>query len=522
MRLKALIILALMMVFIQDAQASRLPENVWDYIKRELPRATQRFDSVIVLDENTMYVPLYPAQRNDVESLTINYTYPNKQTLKQKPEVVVFNNNFALLKIFKDSKGNYTITKKEDLPQEVKLGVMPQDMLVPTGLKVPESLKLIMGDLVIPNRGDNLLITTSDATLGDEEENSDSDIVPIAQLSETKTFIANKKTKFVLVYDRGGKEPLYEIKLSGLPSKIIASPLTKFALTMYFGSKTAEVVDLVNERILTRIDFENIPSDADIDTTTQIAYVTSAKANSIYLVDLNSATLIKTIKLDRTPNKISVSGKDKMLVFNDKSNENLYIMDLSQDNYPIKKIANVKNLSRLLIGDNRIVAVSRTLNKAYIYKVNGFEPVKETEETIEAVEPVELISELDLAEKPTDALIYDNKAFILCSKDGIINVYDFETDSMLEPIALNSDGFYSKMTLIPNKDNAVVTGINTKKMIIIDLIHAKLEKRAKADIDVADIVIVDKKPPVKFNAETPAVDVQNEETTPDDSDKEAI
>ena len=83
MRLKALIILALMMVFIPDAQASRLPENVWDYIKRELPRATQRFDSVIVLDENTMYVPLYPAQRNDVESLTINYTYPNKQTLKQ-------------------------------------------------------------------------------------------------------------------------------------------------------------------------------------------------------------------------------------------------------------------------------------------------------------------------------------------------------------------------------------------------------------------------------------------------------
>ena len=50
MRLKALIILALMMVFIQDAKASRLPENVWDYIKRELPEATQSFDSVIVLD----------------------------------------------------------------------------------------------------------------------------------------------------------------------------------------------------------------------------------------------------------------------------------------------------------------------------------------------------------------------------------------------------------------------------------------------------------------------------------------
>ena len=58
MRIKALIILALVMVFIPDAKASRLPDNFWSYIKQELPRATQRFDSVIVLDENTMYVPL--------------------------------------------------------------------------------------------------------------------------------------------------------------------------------------------------------------------------------------------------------------------------------------------------------------------------------------------------------------------------------------------------------------------------------------------------------------------------------
>lgn len=521
MRIKALIILALAMVFIPDAKASRLPDNFWSYIKQELPRATQRFDSVIVLDENTMYVPLYPAQRSSADTISVEYTYPAKQTLKQKPEVIIFNNNFVLLKIFKDSKGNFTITKKEDLPEKVKLGVMPQDMLVPTGLKVPESLKLIMGDLVIPNRGDNLLITTSDATLGDEESEEEGDIVPINYLSETKTFIANNKTKFVLVYDRGGKEPLYEIKLSGLPSKIIASPLTKFALTMYFGDKTAEIVDLVNERILTKIDFENIPSDADIDTTTQIAYVTSAKANSIYLVDLNSATLIKTIKSDRAPNKIAVSGEDKMLVFNDKSNENIYIMDLSKENYPIKKIGNIKNLSSLKVGNKRIVAVSRTLNKAYIYQFNGFQPVIETEEKIEEIEPVELITELDLAEKPTDTLIYDNKAFILCSKDGIINVYDFETNSMLEPISLNEEGFYSKMTLIPDKNNAVVTGINTKKMIIIDLINAKMEKKATADIDVADIVIVDKKPPVKFE-EIPAVDVEKIEEENKNPDKEAI
>lgn len=498
MRIKGLLLFACLTMFAAQAQASRLPDDFWAYIKKELPSATQRFDSVVVLDNNTMYVPLYPAQKEIPDNIKVTYTYPNKQSLRQKPEVVVFNNNFVLMKIFRDKTGNFSVTKNENLPDKVKLGIMPQDMLVPAGLKVPESLKVIMGGLLIPNRGDNLLITTSDASVSTDEDSNDGDIVPIAELKEYKAFIANNKNKFVLVYDKGGTAPLYEIKLSGLPSKILASPTTKFALCMYFGNKTSEIIDLVNERVISKIEFEAMPSDGDIDTTNQLAYVSASKANAIYIVDLNSATLSKTIKLDRAPDKISVSNQDDAIVFNDKINENIYLMDLKSGTYSIKKIANVKNLSSLLIGDGKILAISRTLNKAYVYKLNGFEMDS----------PVDLTTELDLAEKPTDALIYNKKAFILCSKDGVINVYDFESDKMLEPIALDSTGFYSKMTLIPNKNNAVVTGINTNKIIIIDLDNAKLEKKASSDIDVQDIVIIDHKPPVK-----PAVDTKVEEET---------
>ncbi|MCD8024557.1 MAG: hypothetical protein LUE64_03385, partial [Candidatus Gastranaerophilales bacterium] len=367
---KSFLILVLLITICNGAYASKLPDNLWAYIQNQLPKATQRFDSVIILDNSNMYIPLYPANRSNVDNISVEYTYPAGKTLKNLPEVVIFNNNFVLMKLFKDSKGNYTITKNENLPDKVKLGVMPQDMLVPTGLKIPESLKIIMGDLLIPNRGDNLTITTSDTTLGADEDDSGADIVPINQMKNTKAFFVNNKSKFVLVYDKGGSKPLYEIKLNGLPNKIITSPLTKYALCMYFGSKTAEIIDLVNERVLTKIDFDNIPTDADLDKTTQTAYVTSAKAGAIYLVDLNSASLQKTIKLDRTPDKISVSGEDKLLAFSDKNNENIYLMDLSDNEYSIKKIANVPNLSSLILGHKKIAAISRTQNKAYIYKIN--------------------------------------------------------------------------------------------------------------------------------------------------------
>lgn len=493
--------------FNNAAFASRLPDDTWNFIKNELPNATQRFDSVVIVDSSTMYIPLYPAQKAVVDKIEIEYTYPGNQTLKQKPEVVILNNNYVLMKLFKDKKGRFTITKNENLPNKVKLGVMPQDMLVPTGMAIPESLKIIMGNLLIPSRGDNLLITTSDAAMGDEDGDEAADIIPMAEFKDSKAFFANNKTKFVLVYDKGGGVPLYEIKLSGLPSKIIASPVTKFAVTMYFGNKTAEIIDLTNERVLTKIDFENTPSDADLDTTSQIAYVTSAKAGSIYMVDLNSASLIKTVKSDRAPDKISVSGKDKVLVFNDKNNENIYLMDLESGSYSIKKIANVKNLSKLLMDDGRIFAVSRTLNKAYVYKLNGFEQDV----------PVERICELNLAEKPSDAIIYDKKAFILCSKDGIINIYDFVQDKMLEPIALGNEGFYSKITVIPNKGNAVVTGINTKKIVVIDLENNKLEKKAKSEIDISNVVIIDNKTPKK-----PSAELENIENNEKADEQEAI
>ena len=164
----------------QNAYASKLPDNVWNYIKGQLPKATQRFDSVVVLNDSVMYVPLYPAQKKDVQNIAVDYTYPKSSSIKSLPEVFILNNNYVFMKIFKDNKGNYSLTKNENLPDKVKLGVMPQDMLVPTGLKVPESLKIIMGNLVIPSRGDNMFVTTSDSIIGNDEK--DSDIVPVVEL----------------------------------------------------------------------------------------------------------------------------------------------------------------------------------------------------------------------------------------------------------------------------------------------------------------------------------------------------
>ena len=145
--LKSFFVIVALIATATCSHASNLPTDMWNYIKQDLPDAKQRFDSVIELSSGSLYIPLYPAQEIVNEEIKIEYTYPKTTTLESLPEVVIFNNNFVLMRATKNKNGGYSLTKNENLPYKVRLGIMPQDMLVPAGLELPESLKIILGDL---------------------------------------------------------------------------------------------------------------------------------------------------------------------------------------------------------------------------------------------------------------------------------------------------------------------------------------------------------------------------------------
>lgn len=491
MKAKILLITLCMVLINQCALASRLPDDFWNYLKKELPNSTQRFDSLVVLPDGTTYIPLYPAQESEEKNIKVEYTYPEGRSLASKPEVVIFNNSFVLLKLLKDKNGNFSITKNENLPLKVRLGVMPQDMLVPVGLQVPESLKLILGDLVIPQKGDNLITASTDAKI-DSVKDEKNHLFPLNELKNKKTLISTDKSKFVLIYNGNtagaGKNSLYELKLNGLPSKILASNKSKFALVMYFGSKTLEVVDLTNERMVAQINLDDMPKDADLDTINNIAYVASANASTIYTIDLNSAKLIRAVKLEQSPYKIAVSNDGNSIAFIDRNTQKIYSLKPATDGtdgYVAKYIADGKNLSRILYKNDKIYTISRTENLLSVYN----EP--------DGV----LTSEIKLNEKPVDAIFYHDKIYILCAKDSIINVFDTKGGKIVENIMLDNAGFYSKITMIPNQPNALITGIQTKKFLLLNLDKMVISKKQSTNINVSNIVIIDNTAPLKTTEE---------------------
>ncbi len=475
----SLTVLGMFSFSINTADATKLPDDVWKFVKTSLPTAKQRFDSVIIVSDDVMYIPLYPPSDKTVDKISIEYAYPSK-ALSGYPEVVLLNNGYSLLKVFKDKDGNYSLTKKDDLPIKVRLGLMPQDMLTPVGLKIPESLKLTLGDILIPSKEDTSLALKD----GEKEKAKNpynpvvkrNEFTPTVYLNDKKTFINPKNSKFLEVYDNSSQNPLYELKLSSMPSKIITSNKSKVALVLYWSGKNVEIINLKDETTIATIPLDANATDVVLNKKDNIAFITSQNASSIYVVSLDSMALTKVVRLDQKPSKIAYSEVDDTLAFYDEYSQKVFSVSKANDEYVVQPLGVVNNVSNIVVDVANVYAISRTQNQLFVFdKTQG-----------------KLLNTVELDKKPTDAIMFGTKIFILCSKEGYMDVFDTVEGKVVSREQLSKDGFYSKITLIPNENNILITGVNSGNYLLYSLDKMQLVKKQESYIDVANVIILDK------------------------------
>ena len=113
---KILLLLGILLIASTSAFAAKIPDEVKDYIYQEVPNSYVRFDGVIILPDNTVYLPLYPSLFSDINNLQIKETIPAGQNLSQKPDVVIFNNDFVMLKVIPVEDGKKTVLNMQTPP----------------------------------------------------------------------------------------------------------------------------------------------------------------------------------------------------------------------------------------------------------------------------------------------------------------------------------------------------------------------------------------------------------------------
>ena len=455
--------------------AATIPDCVQQVVSKDFPKTTFRFDGMIILPDGTMYLPLFPAKIIKVDKLAIKQTYPSGKTMAAKPNVVIFNNDFTLLKVLTDTNGNKTIYKMANPPLELRTGLLPQDILVPKGLIIPENMKAIVGNLQIQTSNDpGIKVENSKPVVTALSGSTLRTLAQIPQLKNKNFYVSSPYSKNIQVLNLGAKTPEYSLAQTNVPISMKAYD-DRFLLVSAYDKTSVDVISLADDQIIKQINTKTQPDDIVIDKNKKIAYISSSVDSSIYMVNLETMTLSKQIKITGMCEKLTLSEDGSKLFYYDQKTRDIWGIELD-NNYLLKEIGKFPNVSKIAFANGKVYVTSRTKNRIAIIDYDT----------------VGLIVEMEICEKPIDMQVFHNRVYVLGAGDNSVQVIDAKTDAIIESIYLNTNGFSTKISWIEGTNIALITDTKASLYTVFDLGMNKVIKTIPIDIPANSIVVTEK------------------------------
>ena len=287
-----LLILSVWFLTSLASYATKLPPYILETLKKELPSAKVRFDGLVSLPNGVTYIPVLPSdvKKNPVGKVVS--TYPEDKKLSQYPEVVLFDSNFALLKVIKNKEGKPTVTNSKNIPFIVKTGIFPQDMLVPPGLVIPEDMQVMMGDLKIET-----ITSPVNATfkVGVRKASAATTIAPVPFMTSKTLLATTLDSKLIYFIPSNSTVPLFSLEVSNLPKFIEPVNDDNYILVAVAGKTYIDVADVEQEVFAKKIDLGFQPTEIILNSDKTKAYVVVDGDQSIFVIDLKTMSLLEKI-----------------------------------------------------------------------------------------------------------------------------------------------------------------------------------------------------------------------------------
>ncbi len=457
-----------------SAFATKLPDYIINTLKSELPNAAIRFDGLVSLPDGTVYLPVLPSNPKKNPAGKVVSTYPANKKLSQKPDVVLFDSNFALLKVIKNKNGHITVTDSKNIPFVVKTGIFPQDMLVPPGLIIPEDMKIMMGDLKI---------ATSNSSVNDifkghvqaVKSDKPSKFVPVPYMSGKTLLVTTLDSKVVNVIPSDSLVPKFALTLDNLPKFIQPVCNDDYILVASAGKTYIDVADVRQEVLAKKIDLGYQPTEIILNSDKSKAFVAAADAQALFVIDLKTMTLAEKIKVKGYPKNIAISSDDKIIVYSDKNTGDIYTLNLD-GTYLNSYAYNASNVSKMVVIDKNIYILSRTENELQVIDT----------------EIKDLIFKQPLAKKPVDMMLIDNKLYILCAV-GEIDVFNLDDFSCITLLKLPESGFSKKLIRVEGSNILLVTNVTEKKYYVYDFVKNSVLQAVNTSVYINDLQLLNKR-----------------------------
>ena len=472
---KFLILLGLVFITCSASFAAKIPDDVRNYIEKNVPGTDVRFDGVIILPDNTIYLPLFPSLFSDISEIKVKESSPANRELKQKPDMIIFNNDFALLKVLPAKNGQRTVLHMSNPPLQIRTGLLPQDMLVPSGLIIPENLKGIIGNLKIDTKSEDVIFSTEKESfeefLPENTKTTPQDL--ISQLKGKVLYVTTNYSKNIQVLYPAQPAPKYSLAQKSVPIDIEVVNNGKFILVTSHERPYLDIVSVADSRFIKQIDLSAYPEEIVIDETGNKAYVTAPKSSVIFVVDLKTMTLIQKIRVNGYCERLMLSG-DKIFYF-DKMKNDIWAIETNNE-YTLKNVGRFPNVSAIAYSDGKLFIASRTKGRLVVVDYNT----------------LELVNEFTTVSKPIGMQVYDKTLYVLGAQNNTVQMINTENGEVIGSLELGTDGFSGAFNRINGTNLAIISDIKNSKYSIIDLSNGKLLKTYSINVPIKNIVISDR------------------------------
>lgn len=465
-----LIITILNFSLILPGFTSELPKPVEDFIKTKFPKAIIRFDTLITLPNGTRYLPVFPLNMLNADNPSkIVTTIPANTDFSKYPDLILFANNLALLKIIEMPDKTITLSSSPQIPLEVKLGILPQDLVVPENLMIPPELRVIAGDLKIP---------VKDINNSGKSTQSISKALLIPELKDlvNNTFYAanSQSNQIYIIFPQTGR-PVKIIELPSIPSDVAITRDSRYILVSCLASGTVSVIDTVNNSLLKEFNVGKLPVSILVSPNSDTCYVANMSSSSISIIDLKTMAILKEIPTIGTPANPALAEDEQSLFYSDSTTGNIYKTSLiTQENSP-KLLTQISNISKMLQIDKNLFILSRSDNTLTIYDLSANKIVK----TIEVgSKPVDMKTSKD-----------KNKLYILSAGNNTLNILNLNDFTITNTITLRNNGFPKNITILNSVNKALISNADSYEVAIIDLNQEKISKYLPVSVIINSLAV---------------------------------
>ncbi|MDD3014352.1 MAG: YncE family protein, partial [Candidatus Gastranaerophilales bacterium] len=365
----------------------------------------------------------------------------------------------------------------------VKLGILPQDLVVPDNLVIPSDLKIIMGDLKISveDSEDQSFYSEknksgSNAKLaGKVNTNIAKQIAPeLKDLTNKVFYVSSFRSNIINVVNPQTGRSQKNIALSSIPFDIAATEDGRYILASCISTNKISIIDTYNTSYVRDVGVGNLPTSIVIARGVSIAYVANRDSSSISVMNLRTIEIIKSIPVTGMPANLIISDDNNTLYYNDLVSGNVYEVDLNNID-SIYQITQSDNISKICQSGDYLYILSRSNDNLLVYSL------------LEG----KLVKKISVGNKPVDlkVLPYKSKILVLSAGSNTLSIINMNSLEISKTITLKRGGFPSAINILAKTDKALISNQDSNEVGIVDLVQETIIGNLPITTPISSMII---------------------------------